>query len=145
MPESAKLDRSAKLWYGAFRRAEAGGDTAFDNVAEGRGLTARVVGRRRDEIRVRVWLFGILATVIEKRRVVLTMPRGFSARDVIDKLARRYGAGCSDKVGRQLAEVGEYGRIFIDGFPVEDMQTPLDAKGPSAEFEIILLVAYEGG
>ncbi len=141
-PGSADADRSARLWYGAFQRGQAGRDTVSDAVVEPPSPT---VGRRRDDIAVRVWLFGLLATVIEQRPVVLNMATGFSATDVIDELARRLGAGRSDAIGRQLAEIGERGHIFVDGVPVADLHAALDVTRPSAELEIILLVAYEGG
>ena len=145
VPESADADRSARLWYGAFRRTQTSRDTASEVVGGGRKPSAPAVGRQRDDIAVRVWLFGLLATVIWERPVVLNMATGFSATDVIDELARRYGAGCSDAIGRQLAEIGERGHIFVDGVPIADMHAPLDVTRPSAELEIILLVAYEGG
>ncbi len=140
-PSSTSADRSAKLWYAAFRREKAGRETVADVVADGGDHAARSVG----DIAVRVWLFGILATLIDQRPVVFNMETGFSATDVIDELARSCGAGCSDEIARQLAEIVERGRIFVDGYPVEDMGAPLDVKRPSAEVEIILLVAYEGG
>ncbi len=143
-PSSADADRSAKLWYAASRREKAGRETVSGAVADGRDRAARSLGRR-GEIAARVWLFGILATVIDERPVVLNMECGFSASDVIDELARRYGPGRDDAIGRQLAEIGERGHVFVDGFPVADMGAPLDARRPAAEVEIILLVAYEGG
>ena len=43
------------------------------------------------------------------------------------------------------AGLSPYCRVFIDGYPLEDFDQPLDNGKPAIELEMILLLAYEGG
>ena len=130
-------DRSARLWYAKPPKRDAGRNDA-----------SREAGSRRvdgAEVRLRVWLFGILAAVTAERPVVLDLPRGFTAGDVIGALGARFGREFLDRFPPTPAQTIKCCRIFANGEPVDDLDAPLAAQGASVEFEMILLVAFEGG
>lgn len=94
---------------------------------------------------VKVWPYGTLAGVLTERPLELQLPAGFSVGDVLAELTRRYGAEFSDLVigddGRKLRHC----RVFVDGLPADDVETPVRVGPSPALVEIILLTAIEGG
>jgi len=96
-------------------------------------------------VSVKVWLYGNLASVSEERPLVLQIPQGFTVADVLAELTRRYGEAFSDHVfaadGRKIRQC----RVFVDGLPADDVDTPVHAGTAPALVEIILLTAIEGG
>lgn len=98
-----------------------------------------------EQVTVKVWLYGSLARMLEKRPLELQLPQGFSLGDVLAELSRRYGEEFSDRVlgadGRKFSHC----RVFVDGLRIEDLGTPVHAGASPATVEIILLAAIEGG
>lgn len=94
---------------------------------------------------VNVWLYGSLASVSAQRPVVLELPQDFTVGEVLAELVRRYGTEFSDQVmgpdGRKLRHC----RVFVDGHPADDPDTPVHAGSSAALVEMILLTAIEGG
>jgi hypothetical protein len=116
-------------------------DTEFWSKLPGvaREPAAPAAGAR---VAVRVMLFGSLSGLRDASPIALELRNPFSARDVIDALARRLGeefrARVMDAAGRKYRHC----RIFVDGLPAEELDTPL--RG-AARIEMILLTAAEGG
>ena len=57
-------------------------------------------------------------------------------------------AALDARLVRVLDEAGikrRYCRLFVDGVPVDDLQTVLDSSSQPTEIEMILLIAPEGG
>jgi hypothetical protein len=77
--------------------------------------------------------------------VVLHFPTGFSARNAIEAMAARCGPALLDQVLDAEGSLLRYCRVFVNGLPVEDLDTALAADGPAVEIEMILLMGYEGG
>lgn len=98
-----------------------------------------------EPVTVKVWLYGSLARMLEKRPVELELPQGFSVGDVLAEFSRRYGEELSDRVlgadGRKFSHC----RVFVNGLRIEDMESPVHAGPSPAVVEIILLAAIEGG
>lgn len=92
-----------------------------------------------------VWLFGVLSRLDPERPVVLHLPDGFTAGDVVTRLGERYGAKFLGHVLSAPGEKFSHCRIFVNGSPVEDLDTPIEANGSAADIEMILLIAAEGG
>lgn len=97
------------------------------------------------QVAVKVWPYGALASVLAKRPLELQLSEGFSVGDVLAELARRYGEEFSNLViggdGRKLRHC----RVFVDGLPADDVETPVRVGPSPALVEIILLTAIEGG
>ncbi len=126
---------SAALWYGAGRKPKpARPEARPEKPQPGAGVLS-----------VEVWLFGLLATAVAKRPVVLSLPAGATGVDLTDALEARIG-------GDIMAQVKDPGggllaccRVIIDGAPVEDMSRPIAPTGKTAKIEMILFKAFEGG
>lgn len=97
------------------------------------------------QTRVRVWLFGALSALSPERPMVLEFTSGFTARQVIEAMAVRCGPALPAQALDETGSLLRCCRLFVDGFPVEDLDLPLGADGPSVEIEMILLMGYEGG
>ena len=94
---------------------------------------------------VRIWLFGKLASLISERPLELALPEPPCAADVISEIGRRIGPAFTEQVMETPDSLYRYCRVFADGLPIEDIYTPIDIEGSSTEFEMILMIAYEGG
>ena len=96
-------------------------------------------------VAVKVWPYGALASVLAERPLELQLPEGFTVADVLAELGRRYGDEFSDLAiggdGRKLRHC----RVFVDGLPADDIETPVQVGPSPALVEIILLTAIEGG
>jgi hypothetical protein len=94
---------------------------------------------------VDVRLFGALASLASKRMLRLELPARSTIADVLVCLGERLGASF---LGLLVDEAGlkrRHCRLFVGGWAVESMSTPLPATDDPSEIEIILLVAPEGG
>ena len=125
----AVVDKS-RQWSGAPRPAPASGSSEREGAAP---------------IRVKVWLYGMLASVSAERPLELRLGNSFSVADVLAELGRRYGQEFSDRVigadGRKLSHC----RVFVDGLPADDTEVPVHAGPSPALVEMVLLNAIEGG
>ena len=96
-------------------------------------------------VTVRVWLFGALSALAPERPLVLCLAAGFTAGEVIARLGERLG---DEFVSRVLSAPGEkfsHCRVFVDGYAVERLDAPIPTGGATAEVELILMIAPEGG
>ncbi len=127
-----------------------------DNKCPGRGADRAQPRRRKNSpfqpdgnagavTRVRVWLFGALSALSPERPLVLEFTSGFTARQVIEAMAVRCGPALPAQALDETGSLLRCCRLFIDGFPVEDLDLPLGADGSAVEIEMILLMGYEGG
>ena len=96
-------------------------------------------------VAVTVWPYGTLASVFAERPLELQLPEGFSVGDVLAELTRRYGNEFSDRVIGRDGRKFRHCRVFVDGLPADDVETPVHAGPSPALVEIILLTAIEGG
>lgn len=108
------------------------------------GVTEQADARTADGA-AHVWLFGALSALTPERPVVLRLGEGFTAYDVIEAMGDRLGPAFLDRVLCAPGEKFSHCRIFADGVTVDDLDTPLCAAGSTAEIEMILLIAAEGG
>lgn len=96
-------------------------------------------------VTVKVWPYGTLASVLAERPLELQLPEGFSVGDVLDELGRRYGDEFSDLVIGGDGRKFRHCRVFVDGLPADDVETPVHVGPSPALVEMILLTAIEGG
>lgn len=109
------------------------------------GSTAREsASQAGDRIRVQALLFGALAPACSAGPIALELHRPFSARDVIEALARRLGDPFRERVLDASGRKHRHCRIFVDGLPADEIDAQV-AAGPDARVEMILLTAAEGG
>ncbi len=104
-----------------------------------------VLNRNSDGIRVRVQFFGALAALNSQRSVELVVPAGTLVAEVIAILGEQFGETFSTQVIDAGGAKRRYCRLFVAGYPVEDLQTPLYPANELTEIDIILLIAPEGG
>ncbi len=104
-----------------------------------------VIDRDTNSIRIRVQLFGALAALSTQQSVELTLSTGVTIADVIEILGDRLGETFLTHVIDASGVKRRHCRLFIAGYPVEDLQTPLDPATELTEIDIILLIAPEGG
>lgn len=108
-------------------------------------LPSPVIDPNADSIRVRVQLFGALAALSSQQAVELALPAGATVADVIAMLGDRLGETFPTHVIDASGAKRRHCRLFVAGYPVEDLQTPLCPTIELTEIEIILLIAPEGG
>jgi molybdopterin converting factor small subunit len=108
-------------------------------------LPQSVIDPNAGSIRVRVQLFGALAALSRQQSVELVLPAGATVADVIALLGDRLGETFPTHVVDASGSKRRHCRLFVAGYPVEDLQTPLDPAIEPTEIEIILLIAPEGG
>ncbi len=108
-------------------------------------LPQSVIDGNADSIRVRVRLFGALAALSRQQSVELTLPAGATVADVIAILGDRLGETFPTHVIDASGAKRRHCRLFVAGYPVEDLQTPLYPTIELTEIDIILLIAPEGG
>ena len=96
-------------------------------------------------ISVKVWLYGSLARILEERPVEVKLPEGFSVGDVMTELGRRYGKEFLDRVVAPDGHKLSHCRVYVDGLPADEVDTPVHAGSSPAVVEMILLTAIEGG
>ena len=108
-------------------------------------VPACVTDANADSVRVRVQLFGALAALASQRSVDFVLPAGATVADAIAMLGRRLGETLPTYVVDADGAKRRHCRLFVAGYPVEDLNTPLKAANEPTEIEIILLIAPEGG
>ncbi len=89
--------------------------------------------------------FGALAALSNQRSVELVVPAGASIAEVIAILGEQFGETFATQVIDAAGAKRRYCRLFVAGYPVEDLQTPLYPANELTEIDIILLIAPEGG
>ena len=94
---------------------------------------------------VHVQLFGALAAVSAERSIRLELPIAATIADVLAILGERLGEPFTARVLDWTGAKHRHCRLFVEGYPVENMQTPLCARSELTQIEIILLIAPEGG
>jgi hypothetical protein len=104
-----------------------------------------VVDRNSRDISVCVQLFGALAALSSQRSFELVLPAGAVVADVIAILGNRLGESFSAQVVDAGGVKRRHCRLFVAGYPVENLQTPLNPVSELTEIDIILLIAPEGG
>jgi hypothetical protein len=65
--------------------------------------------------------------------------------DVLAALGERLGGAFLIHVLDRAGNKHRHCRIFVDGYPADDLNACVNARAEPAEIEIILLVAPEGG
>ena len=101
--------------------------------------------RRTENIRIRVQLFGALASLSAERTIKLDLPSPVTIARVLTALKERLGEVFLARVINRVGAKHSYCRLFVDGYPVENLQTLLHATANPTEIEIILLITPEGG
>ncbi len=109
------------------------------------GLARDFTDFARDGVSVRVWLFGALSALATERPMVLPFTEGFTAGEVIARLGEKLGGEFVDRVLSAPGEKFSHCRIFVDGYAVERLDAPIPTSGATAEVELILMIAPEGG
>jgi len=104
-----------------------------------------VIDRDADSIRLRVQLFGALAALSARQSVELALPAGVTVAALIEMLADQFGENFPTHVIDATGAKRRHCRLFVAGYPVEDLQTPLYPATEPTEIDIILLIAPEGG
>lgn len=98
-----------------------------------------------DCIRADVQLFGVLAALSPERRVSLELPPAATISDLLAALGERLGEAILVHVLDQAGKKHRHCRLYVDGYPVEDVGAPVRASANPTQVEIILLIAPEGG
>jgi len=147
--ENIQKDGSAELWYGQFRNKYQRAhqyDTKSNEVAATLvNVDNNVANKSGGQVTVNVWLFGILAVQIPESPVRLKMPENFRVADIIKILEQKYGGHIFADTKRNHQELASCCRAFLDGYPIDNYDLPLDVDRESMDLELILLLAYEGG
>jgi len=98
-----------------------------------------------EQISVKVWLFGGLASSLDERPVEVKVLERFSVSDVIAELGRRYGDEFLDRVVGPDGRKFKHCRVFVDGFPADNVDAQVHTGSSPALVEMILVTAIEGG
>ena len=96
-------------------------------------------------IQVHVQLFGALASVSAERSIRLQLPTTTTIADVLAILGERLGESFLTRVLDKTGAKHRHCRLFVGGYSVDDLQTPVDVAAEPTLIEIILLIAPEGG
>jgi len=96
-------------------------------------------------IQIHLQLFGALASLSVERSLKLELPAPATIADMLAALKERLGESFLARVLDNAGAKHRYCRLFVDGYPVEDLQTLIDVTAHPIEIEIILLIAPEGG
>ncbi len=122
-------------------------DAVVDRAAVETGETPRppklATGQGRIEVHVR--LFGSLASHSAERSFRLALPAAATIADVLAAAGERLGEGFLAQVLDERGAKRRHCRLFVGGYPVEDLRTALGATPDPSEIDIILLIAPEGG
>jgi len=139
--EPIVTDESAVLWYRPSRESS---ELAQDKKTSS-DAGAKNPENDQSEIEIRISLFGVLSMHIPERPLVLTKPRSTTVSQIITHLEDKYLQSVPEMAAQDPAGLSPYCRVFIDGYPLEEFDQPLDNGKPMIELEMILLLAYEGG
>ncbi len=105
----------------------------------------RAIERGGERTEVHVRLFGMLASQSAERSFRLVLPAGATIADVLSLAAERLGDGFRAQVLDENGAKRRHCRLFIGGYPAEDLRTVIGATPDPSEIDIILLIAPEGG
>lgn len=97
------------------------------------------------QIAVQVRMFGALATLSAEQTIECELSAGATLADVFAVLGGRLGGEFLAHVLDPSGCKHRHCRLFVDGYPVEDLRTPLASTAGPNEIDIILLIAPEGG
>jgi hypothetical protein len=101
--------------------------------------------RDNKPIRARVRLFGAIAWSTSERTIALEL----QASETLGRVFARLGEHLGEHFLAQVLDEGgakrRHCRLFVGGYAVEDLQTPLCSTVGPSEIDIILLIAPEGG
>ena len=154
--EKYKLNRRLIIYAGPWQKIEGRGmnvrwDAVVDRTAAGGidktppPLPWSTSNQRTDCIQVHVQLFGALASVSAERSIRLQLPTTTTVADVLAILGERLGDSFLARVLTKTGAKHYHCRLFVDGYPVEDLQASLNVASEPTHIEIILLIAPEGG
>jgi hypothetical protein len=101
--------------------------------------------RPAGNIQIHLQWFGALASLSVERSLKLELPPPATIADVLAALKGRLGELFLARVLDKTGAKHRYCRLFVDGYPIEDLRTMIDAAANPIEIEIILLIAPEGG
>lgn len=101
--------------------------------------------RGSGRIEVHVRLFGSLASPSSERSFRLALSAAATIADVLVAVGERLGDGFLAQVLDEAGAKRRHCRLFVGGFPIDDIDTPLAATCDPSEIDIILLIAPEGG
>ncbi len=104
-----------------------------------------VIDQNTGSIRVRVQLFGALAALSGQQSVELAASPGATIGDIFEIVGERLGENFLTHVIDASGAKRRHCRLFVAGYPAEDLQTPLHPASGLTEIDIILLIAPEGG
>jgi hypothetical protein len=108
-------------------------------------VAATAVGRSSGSIHVHVQLFGTLAALGAERSIRVELPACTRISEVLARVEQRLGAPLLVHLLDERGGKRRHCRLFVDGYPVEDVHDPLDGRSGWTEIDIILLIAPEGG
>jgi len=125
-------------------------DAVVDPAAVGRHqprppLPQPVIDRSSRRIRVCVRLFGALAALSAERSLRLELPAATTIAGALAALGERLGGTLLAQLLDERGQKRRHCRLFVGGYPVEDLRMPLHATDDPTEIDIILLIAPEGG
>ncbi len=104
-----------------------------------------VLDPRIGRIAVEVRLFGALAATGAPRSIALELPPHATIAEVLARLGEHLGDSFLTHLIDETGAKRRHCRLFVGGYAVEDVGTPLAATADPSRIEIILLVAPEGG
>jgi hypothetical protein len=94
---------------------------------------------------VQVRIFGVLAALCAERTIDCAVDGSGTLADVFAFLGKRLGEEFLAHVLDESGEKRRHCRLFVGGYPVDDLRTPLQSTSDPGEIDIILLIAPEGG
>jgi hypothetical protein len=107
--------------------------------------TRSAVNQPERPTQARVQLFGALASLSAERTFVLEVNSVTTLADVFAFVGERIGDWFFAHVVDENGAKRKHCRVFVGGYPIEDLHVPLSATAGLCDIEIILLVAPEGG
>ena len=108
-------------------------------------LPGSTTGQSAGRIEVRLQLFGALACTSTERSIRLELPNIATIAEALAIAGERLGDGFLAQVLDESGSKRRHCQLFVGGYPVEDLQTPLSAIIDPSDIDIILLIAPEGG
>jgi hypothetical protein len=120
-------------------------DRTAGSICETPPLPRSAAEQSADLIEVHLQLFGALAWMSAERSIRLELATTATIADVLAIVGERLGDGFLAQVLDESGVKRRHCRLFVGGYPVEDLQTPLSATIDPSDIDIILLIAPEGG
>ncbi|HEY1364575.1 MAG TPA: MoaD/ThiS family protein [Xanthobacteraceae bacterium] len=110
-----------------------------------RRAVPRAIDRGAGSVHVHLQLFGALAMLGSKRSIRLQVSAGTTIAELIALAQERLGVPLLAHLLDEAGEKHRHCRLFVGGYPVDELRNPLDAVDEPVEIDIILLIAPEGG